>query len=734
MKTLKVILILGIIMIMNQMVYSYTVNVISPNHCIDYPTHINYTSNEFVVNFYIEREFPEETNMVHVIIGMAQRGSSVAVYSQTVETFQNIYATINLSSFQNLCYNEPIEIIVQATSVGIFTLPYFGYGYLFVHKNVISCTYGSLSNGTSSLLNSGQTSLFASSNCNVPSGNYNAERYRVRFVLDGDFTDSTPVIIPQYCFGFDPSTPNYQFYWGRLVSQTNTQAIFETYVYANVWDLSGTFVGNVPCSPQDARIVYYWCKKARIDSLVQYPRPVSYGTAGYVTCYLQNRDGNILYNWSDTNRLPYTFFTSLGDRARFIRYETPLDKSEVTPEYQICCKVSNECSATPKECLNILWRNDPPQQCLNIGFIEDSTFISENNILNPFQSVSGNVVRDFYILKNPFISKKDMLEFRVFETENDITNLDLMELYLVTTDHQYNFAITNDGEEIAYKSDPEKVKVILNNSEDVSFILSKNDNNVKDFKAGDKLVFTFIQDGSEYVVLDSWVLNKDKIAGIITTNEGNDYPFFSRQNDNLNCIKIKKEDLKEFTIEIKQDIVIDQLECVKNEGGFQKVKLNLKAAYDKYGDITNDISIEDGKCTRITKGNEAEFIYANNPNSTLRTQYFIKAVGNYMDNDSPETNNNMQKINPSLDYKLFDNTPNPFNPITNIKFEIPADGLVKLTVYDITGREIKTLLNEFKTAGSYEITFDGSDFASGIYFYKMEANNFKETKRMILIK
>jgi hypothetical protein len=85
-------------------------------------------------------------------------------------------------------------------------------------------------------------------------------------------------------------------------------------------------------------------------------------------------------------------------------------------------------------------------------------------------------------------------------------------------------------------------------------------------------------------------------------------------------------------------------------------------------------------------------------------------------------------------YLLYQNYPNPFNPITKIKYSIPLSDNVQIKVYDILGREIKTLLNEYKQAGTYEIEFDASNFISGVYFYSMQAGNYTATKKLILIK
>ncbi|HMQ78833.1 MAG TPA: T9SS type A sorting domain-containing protein [Ignavibacteria bacterium] len=84
-------------------------------------------------------------------------------------------------------------------------------------------------------------------------------------------------------------------------------------------------------------------------------------------------------------------------------------------------------------------------------------------------------------------------------------------------------------------------------------------------------------------------------------------------------------------------------------------------------------------------------------------------------------------------FKLFQNYPNPFNPVTNIKFEIPKDVIVSIKIYDVLGREVFSF-NEYKKAGIYEVQFDGSNFASGMYFYKLETDGFTDTKKMVLLK
>ncbi|MCI0715831.1 MAG: T9SS type A sorting domain-containing protein [Chlorobi bacterium] len=95
-------------------------------------------------------------------------------------------------------------------------------------------------------------------------------------------------------------------------------------------------------------------------------------------------------------------------------------------------------------------------------------------------------------------------------------------------------------------------------------------------------------------------------------------------------------------------------------------------------------------------------------------------------------NNNNNEI-PNA-YRLEQNYPNPFNPVTNIAFSIPKAGNVKLIVYDMLGREVAVLANGFKTAGIHSVDFDASALSSGVYLYKIEAGDFKDTKKMMLVK
>ena len=97
--------------------------------------------------------------------------------------------------------------------------------------------------------------------------------------------------------------------------------------------------------------------------------------------------------------------------------------------------------------------------------------------------------------------------------------------------------------------------------------------------------------------------------------------------------------------------------------------------------------------------------------------------------------------NKSLDFDLYQNFPNPFNPVTSIQYTVSSRQFVSLKVYDVLGNEIATLVNEEKQPGTYEVEFntqshsgEGRNLTSGIYFYQLKSGNFEETKKMLLLK
>jgi BNR repeat-like domain/Secretion system C-terminal sorting domain len=111
-----------------------------------------------------------------------------------------------------------------------------------------------------------------------------------------------------------------------------------------------------------------------------------------------------------------------------------------------------------------------------------------------------------------------------------------------------------------------------------------------------------------------------------------------------------------------------------------------------------------------------------------------RAIEEYESNFASMTYSPPPATNPINSYRLNQNYPNPFNPTTTIRYELPQDGVVTIDIYNILGQKVKTILNEFKKADRYEVTFNAAGLASGVYIYRLKVNDFIQTKKMVLLK
>ncbi len=201
-------------------------------------------------------------------------------------------------------------------------------------------------------------------------------------------------------------------------------------------------------------------------------------------------------------------------------------------------------------------------------------------------------------------------------------------------------------------------------------------------------------------------------------------------------------------------------EISKNSKLINKKGLAKRLMIDYYiheNDFTNAISIADETIKEnandknllcdvvLAKG----LIYSHNlDNETAAISAFSDIINNYSDNSLVEFAKSELKLlevkpekqakeNSSEESNLEFSTssyPNPFNPTTVINYTLPVDAKVLIKVYDILGREVIELVNEFKGAGKYSVQFDGSNLSSGVYFYSITADNYHQTKKIVLTK
>jgi hypothetical protein len=156
---------------------------------------------------------------------------------------------------------------------------------------------------------------------------------------------------------------------------------------------------------------------------------------------------------------------------------------------------------------------------------------------------------------------------------------------------------------------------------------------------------------------------------------------------------------------------------------FFKMPIEVKITFTTGSDTTirvmNDVNNQLFSWTFNRQPNT--FTFDPNNNVVLKTASLILGTENLSGNIPAE-------------FKLHQNEPNPFNPVTMINFDVPVKSLVKITVYDALGKEVSVLVNDFKDAGKHTVSFNGLTYASGIYYYRIETGKYSETRKMMLVK
>ena len=158
---------------------------------------------------------------------------------------------------------------------------------------------------------------------------------------------------------------------------------------------------------------------------------------------------------------------------------------------------------------------------------------------------------------------------------------------------------------------------------------------------------------------------------------------------------------------------------------------NWDSGTGKWHPVTRDTTSFDDKRRKL-KTLYQNYSSSVSPASLRKTTGWIPVwKDEYSYKDATDIKDNVELI---ADFSLSQNYPNPFNPSTVIRYQIPELSNVSLKVYDILGREVVTLVNEQKATGNYEVKFDGSKLASGVYIYQLNAGNFTQTKKLSLMK
>ncbi len=254
----------------------------------------------------------------------------------------------------------------------------------------------------------------------------------------------------------------------------------------------------------------------------------------------------------------------------------------------------------------------------------------------------------------------------------------------------------------------------------VNRVMAPNQNGtLLDFSSGD------VQDiNLTFTMGDDWVADNCELVAFIQNND--DKEVLQGTKIDLTTLAPLPVELTSFTASASTEGVTLMWTTASeiNNHGFE-----VERSYD--GNIFSSVGFINGHGTSTEIHN---YTYVDKAESKTNSTLYYRLKQSDMDGRSTYSQILTVKVDMPTQFSLSQNYPNPFNPTTSIKYTVPQNGPVTIKLYDITGREVATLVNEVKTVGSYDLKVNASGLASGVYIYRMIANDFVSVKKMSILK
>jgi len=515
-------------------------------------------------------------------------------------------------------------------------------------------------------------------------------------------------------------------------------------------------------------ITFSTLKAPIISGFTQDPIPIYSGETGTVTCDLSQGNGNISYEWAHYDKPDNVSITFQGNIAiihNSERYSGSTIKNEITaPAFMLTCTASNILGSSSDSYYPIL-SSSPGYGCPILAFDSNSSFIDENPLLITSLSNPGIDVTDYYLINTSIQPENGKIKLVIHEPQTEHTYLDQVELFKFKIKKDEFTAVTDEGEFVTYKKPNKPYKITLNNKTDLTNVLSDLDGDKVELKEGDVLLIEkspSLQEGEEeYIVIggEKPPESQKKIAGRIKTifqlkdlakdidktvgekelsltlnNE-----FYLRPNVSVVCKKLNKSG-NSIEITLSQKLNLDYLTIVKNLKTAKVSSLELiSAMHNLSGEIKDKLLYQDNIYGEILPSESISFTFNDDNTPTEKSAFILKSVGRYTTIESKIKGIISKNILPtqmSVEFTLFQNSPNPFNPTTRIIYSIKEEGLVILKIFDLLGREVTTFVNEPKQPGEYEVEFNADKYGltSGVYLYQLRSNGYTQTKKFVYVR
>jgi len=405
-----------------------------------------------------------------------------------------------------------------------------------------------------------------------------------------------------------------------------------------------------------------------------------------------------------------------------------------------------------------------PPSCPYVYTWDGATFVEDNNILptSEFPENIGEDVIDYYQLQQPPVEAEGQYVLQIREFENEHSYLDQFELWAVDHPHHLNVGTTLDGEIFTY-GQPQSVDQATYQGDNVTRLVYYLDDNSLSGSDGDTVLLEFTEEntgmrdgGSALIGQAQKIPIEKKIAGFVrhtnSTNRDSSSAFILRQNSTVFAVPIGAMSVDSIQVKWDVDFSLDYTALASSlSEDFILEPLPITSAWhSKAGDVTTLLLDNDNIYAELIPGEiiELNFEVVSLLPGMVRDFVFV-TKGRY--EIGTEGRGIVSKTESSsyadlpLVFTLHPNHPNPFNPTTTIRYDLPEASVVSLMIYDILGREVRTLLYTREEAGFKNLLWDGKDnsgniASAGIYIYALRAwsqeseKTYNKTRKMVLLK
>lgn len=687
--------------------------------------------------------------------------------------------------YSNICMNNNINVQVVVRQISNSEYKYGNANMIMYYEgSYTACTSPNnarISNETITQINQNWVagSFLNQTGCGVASATYWYKRYRVEWTVYGNFSNSSMATINSLCRGYSGAIPNYQTMWATIDQITGSSFRIYTFVYElSTIAPNPQYIGFRPCAPGDAAVVYTVTPNPVpiISHFTQVPWIMYPTQCATVTCFLSQ--GNCCgrqFHWSLYNKPDFISYSINDDKVYLCNNHSglaDLKDEKDAPVFYLQCYVTNQYGTSPtKQFAPIysLYGGGCPYLFVQD---EDGHYAEVNNILHKSEfSMTPDINDKIKLRTSPFITEAGDIVLKILESDRDFSYFDQIELYAVDHYTGTRVGITENNEIVQYDS----IYVVstdsatFNNEEDITDFIQFNTPPPRGLPnvTGDSLDYIYARypsNGFTNLALITemerdllWpVINKTIEANLVTnSNYGTFYssismrerlnesivPIYQADGEPINVYNVDISYLKHFKVE---HIALAEISYT----GFDSYNIPLSTAeLSDVGDVRQFLDFVDQVYVEMDSLSALTLTFNTNnlspvPDNMTRDYIFVcdgRYVTSYPYSEDKFgapvfTSKQIKPVNSPREHKLYINYPNPFNPSTEIRFDMKNKGIVKIDVYNILGELVKELFNGYKEAGTYSVTFDASNISSGVYFYVMETDNFFASRKMVLIK